>query len=197
MLAKQSLVFLLPSVFLLATSGLIYFLHRTIFKCHIFNTQTYWDTAEYDVSHIFPQSPTNNPLFRENFIWFIHVSDIHISYKVPQTKANLIKFVDEVLPAVSPYFVLATGDLTNAKNKVSFISGQIQEEWETYSDILTSRNIKPSFWFDIPGNHDRFNVADISADLYSVFGVQSKRKDILSSVNTNIGDINIISLDAR
>lgn len=91
---------------------------------------------------------------------FLQASDIHISLYFSYHLYNFQQFVNTVIPAVNPAFVLITGDLTDGKTARG--SGQQnQQEWIQYSDTLKARGYyDPSFVIDLPGNHDFFGVGD-------------------------------------
>lgn len=50
--------------------------------------------------------------------------------------------------------VLASGDLTDAKDKDLLGSRQYEAEWKIYHEMLTTANVKnKTLWLDVPGNH--------------------------------------------
>ena len=70
---------------------------------------TYEDFAEREVK---------KSLCRDkDIIWFIHVTDLQISkFHHPDNKEDLKKFYSTTLDIVKPSVVLASGDLTDAKD---------------------------------------------------------------------------------
>ncbi|KAM0683918.1 hypothetical protein MDAP_000655 [Mitosporidium daphniae] len=177
---------------------LIYCLHLYIFKECFENSKTFWDNAPArHVDKAARPFQKSEPLSKDDVIWFLHVSDIHISKLSSRSSDHFLSFVDNILPTVNPSFVLATGDLTDGKFKGTIKTGQVLEEWKFYYDTLMSRKINSSRWIDLPGNHDKFDVADHRKNFYSLFGLQANYDQILHTVSTRIGDINILSLDAR
>lgn len=109
--------------------------------------------------------------------WFIQISDLHINKHAISGAGyeNFEYFLDNVVPLIQPKFVLATGDITDARRRVGFGSGQYRKEWELYREALEKRGLSdPSFWYDLRGNHDCFRVGSPKDDLFGEFGIQSK-----------------------
>lgn len=78
-----------------------------------------------------------------------------------------------MLPRIQPTFVAVTGDITDAKSKHGFTSGQNLAEWKWYAEQLHTRQLDRSdYWFDLRGNHDCFSVADHEHDLFGKYSVQ-------------------------
>ena len=74
-------------------------------------------------------------------------------------REKFIYFLDYIVPLVSPFFILATGDLTDGKDAYGITSRQNIEEWTYYYNALNARGYaRQNFWYDLPGNHDRFDV---------------------------------------
>lgn len=109
-------------------------------------------------------------------MWFLQISDIHISIFGDETRiAQLREFVDSTLDAIRPAVVLASGDLTDAKDSDHLGSRQYRAEWQIYHDILQESNAaNRTVWLDIRGNHDNFNVpGDASAqNFFREYSVQ-------------------------
>lgn len=107
--------------------------------------------------------------------------------------------MDDVLSCVKPDFVLATGDLTDAQNVYAFSSQQQEAEWAIYHETLKAKNLHENsdFWIDIRGNHDAFDVPDVSHPL-NYFAKYSVTKEydfhrIIQKGNLKIG---IVASDA-
>ena len=70
---------------------------------------------------------------------FLQITDLHISkYKYLDIKDDLEEFFTTTLDTVKPTVVLASGDLTDAKDQDGVGSGQVLEEWETYQNVLAA-----------------------------------------------------------
>src|SRR4051812_11838781 len=96
----------------------------------------------------------------------LQISDLHISVHDPMGHTpHFLHFLSTVLPALSPSFVLATGDLTDAKDSAKITSAQIEAEWLTYKRALTEAGVmnRTEYWYDLRGNHDCFNVPDYNS----------------------------------
>ncbi len=101
----------------------------------------------------------------ENVFWFLHISDVHIGsplYGDHTAHAQLI--FDEVIGVVDPWFVAVTGDLVDgAKSSIPTL-GQVQSEWDGYRALYEGAGMTPSFYFDLPGNHDGYG--DVGMNFY-------------------------------
>jgi len=96
----------------------------------------------------------------DNVFWFIQVTDLHISkYVHLDIKSSLDEFFTTTLGTIKPKLVVASGDLTDAKDKGGVDSFQIADEWETYAELLARHGVQEkTIYLDIRGNHDTFNV---------------------------------------
>ena len=117
--------------------------------------------------------------------WLVQISDIHISaYHNFHISGNLEYFLSDVIPAINPLTVVATGDLTDAKKSNMLVSTQELAEWQTYQRIVTNfmngtylkekyHTFNPSkvVWIDMRGNHDKFDVVDHDNDFYRYFTI--------------------------
>ena len=94
---------------------------------------------------------------------FLQITDLHISkYKYLDIKDDLEEFFTTPLDTVKPTVVLASGDLTDAKDQDGVGSGQVLEEWETYQNLLKKNNVlKKTTYLDIRGNHDSFDIMSL------------------------------------
>ena len=87
----------------------------------------------------------------EDLVWFIHITDLHISKHIyPDIQEDLDEFFSTTLDTIKPRVVLASGDLTDAKDSDGIGSFQIKEEWEAYRKLLDRNNVtKKTFYLDI------------------------------------------------
>ncbi|CAK8692719.1 transmembrane protein 62-like [Clavelina lepadiformis] len=137
----------------------------------------------------------------DNILWFVQVSDIHISkFLDPKRGPDFAKFCSETLGTIHPELVLVTGDLTDAKEKDRIGSQQYLKEWETYNKILRETNVTQMFpWLDIRGNHDAFDVMS-RKDPDNYYMKYSGDKGTLSSstyiVKKSFGKYSFIAVDA-
>lgn len=90
------------------------------------------------------------------------ISDIHISvFRDDNRIQEFREFATKTIDAIRPKVVLASGDLTDGKDKVAFGSRQYEDEWKTYGDIVNESKVRDrTLWMDIRGNHG--NVTHIS-----------------------------------
>jgi hypothetical protein len=97
-------------------------------------------------------SPDNNRVF-----WFIHISDPHIGTNGTQDSENLAWIVNEARTVINPAFIVNSGDLTDSTNDGPIPDGPYSDEWLEYNTILSTAGMNPTFYYDIPGNHDHYN----------------------------------------
>lgn len=120
------------------------------------------------------KSPYSGPApssLDEEVLVFLQVSDIHITESEPDKAAQFETFVRDVVSAIDPSFVLATGDLTDADKGV-----QSLQEWTTYQGIVNTYIANTTnFWYDVRGNHDAFGMGTRSSksSYYEQFGFSS------------------------
>ena len=117
----------------------------------------------------------------DNVLVFLQLTDIHISsHNKKGHIAHFKSFVENELPFINPEFVLATGDLTDAKDEKKMLSLQYKKgmldlnryketrvmiEWMAYHAVLKSAGLLNrkgpggiDYYYDLRGNHDCFNV---------------------------------------
>ncbi|XP_023933430.1 transmembrane protein 62 [Lingula anatina] len=115
----------------------------------------------------------------DNIFWFAQVSDLHFSiFYDPARVSQLKEFCSTHIDAIKPKLVLVTGDLTDAKHKDLQGSGQFQEEWTLYNDVLKETGVlKKTTWLDIRGNHDAFDVPSLTnqKNFYRTYSAQGKK----------------------
>ncbi|KAJ1920785.1 hypothetical protein IWQ60_006920 [Tieghemiomyces parasiticus] len=113
---------------------------------------------------------------------FIHVSDLHISkFHATGGIVHFLHFLGTAVPLISPAFVVATGDLTDAKDVAMLGSSQYPEEWRAYRTALAQAGMLDrnggEYWYDLRGNHDCFNVPSWDSDVnyFRTYGVRQSR----------------------
>jgi hypothetical protein len=107
-----------------------------------------------------PAGARYNPLGNEIF-WFIHASDLHIGMSGSNDTTRLQWLVTTARNVIQPSFVVATGDLTDSTNGnwLGIPNGPYQAEWDQYKAIVDKAGAGPTFFYDIPGNHDAYSDA--------------------------------------
>lgn len=158
-----------------------------------------------DEDRIYPRKKMRGNLNDEprKLFWFLQISDIHISkFKDPSRISDFRTFTSQVVDVIKPKVVIASGDLTDAKDKI-FGSGQYVEEWKAYNDALQDNGIfNKTHWLDIRGNHDTFNVDHLThaSDLYMKYSAQgtlhNNKKSYLHLVVDDGVKYNFVALDA-
>lgn len=65
----------------------------------------------------------------------------------------------ETLDVIEPTVVLASGDLTDAKDSDNLGSRQYRDEWQIYHDIIQQGHVQnKTIWLDIRGNHGKVEI---------------------------------------
>lgn len=123
-----------------------------------------------------PQQPTMGT-DAAHLMWFLQISDLHISIFGDRSRIDEFReFATNTVETIRPRVVLASGDLTDAKDRDHLGSRQYRDEWRIYRDIVRSADLASNrtVWLDIRGNHDNFNVpGDTSAlNYYREYSVQ-------------------------
>ncbi|CAH0385963.1 unnamed protein product [Bemisia tabaci] len=139
----------------------------------------------------------------DHLLWFVQVTDIHLSIFHDESRiSNFKEFCSVTVKAIKPKVVIASGDLTDAKSSDNMGSGQYEQEWIIYRDILKETNVtKNTVWLDIRGNHDNFNVLDLNSknNFYRSHSVQGKdhQRSYIYQVHGSQGEVySFIGLDA-
>lgn len=75
---------------------------------------------------------------------------------------DLRDFATRTLDAIKPVVVVASGDLTDAKDRDHLGSRQYENEWQTYHKVLQETNVRNrTIWMDIRGNHGEYEQSYI------------------------------------
>ncbi|PNF33569.1 hypothetical protein B7P43_G16995 [Cryptotermes secundus] len=191
---------------------LVFALMLSVFVANISNLISVGENARVPVSsrrmndiELNADQRTNNVTIgksSEHLIWFIQISDIHISIFHDESRVTELKeFCDLTLNAIKPTIVLASGDLTDAKSEDNMGSRQYVQEWELYKDVLQAcRVTEKTVWLDIRGNHDNFNVPSLTSKQnyyrnYSIQG-QAHPKSYMYQIKKGGETYSFIGMDA-
>lgn len=139
----------------------------------------------------------------EHLIWFIQVSDLHISIFHDSSRiSELQEFCDITVGVIKPTVVLASGDLTDAKQDNNIGSSQFEGEWIHYKRVLDKCKVtEKTVWLDVRGNHDNFNVRGPKAkenyfQNYSIQGPTNPHSYIHQVTTKDNDTYSFIALDA-
>ncbi|KAH3756655.1 transmembrane protein 62-like [Pelomyxa schiedti] len=135
----------------------------------------------------------------DGVMWFVHVTDLHISMFEPAPAENFNVFCNETLRVINPGFIVVTGDLCDSWAEESgFHTQQHKEEWELYRSILDKNGIPTNFtYWDTLGNHDVFGVLgpkddNLYARQYSVAGALIENDVFEHVYRTSFGSYRIV-----
>jgi MYXO-CTERM domain-containing protein len=92
----------------------------------------------------------------DGIFWFVHITDLHIDTNDSKARSHLEFALNEVVDIVNPVAVFASGDLVDGTILGIPTSGQDPAEWDNYRTLLFDANMEPTFYFDVPGNHDGY-----------------------------------------
>ncbi|XP_060555631.1 transmembrane protein 62-like isoform X2 [Ruditapes philippinarum] len=129
------------------------------------------------------------------------VTDIHVSrYRGLDRAPELKKFCDTHLALIKPKFVIASGDLTDAKFNDLKGSKQFIDEWQTYHNTIKHCQDIVNVWLDLRGNHDAFDTPDLDHRDNLFRQYSSQGKDHSSSYiyhhTETFGKYSIVAVDA-
>jgi len=137
----------------------------------------------------------------EGLVWFLQISDVHISSVQDQSRVTeFAEFTGKYLDVYKPSLVLCTGDLTEAKVSGGLSSRQVEEEWRTYYNIVRNRS-RDVPWLDLRGNHDNLNVLSRASNqnLFRNYSEMGRKGNLESYVYTTSlwgQRYNFVGLDA-
>lgn len=127
--------------------------------------------------------PTADPVVpndeHRHLMYFVQVSDTHLSGSVPQRAVQLKEFIAEtIMKVIKPPVIVMTGDIVDSLGARFLDSGQIREEWQQYWRAIYETGVtRKHIWLDIRGNHDNLNLASVEDEhnFYRVYSVQGRQ----------------------
>lgn len=113
-----------------------------------------------------------------HLMYFVQVSDTHLSASVPERAAHFKEFISEtIMKIIQPPVIVMTGDIADSLGARFLDSGQIREEWQQYWRAIYETGVtRKHIWLDIRGNHDNLNLASVEHEhnFYRVYSVQGR-----------------------
>lgn len=90
----------------------------------------------------------------------LQISDIHISIFGDEERiGEFQEFATTTVRTIAPSVVLASGDLTDAKDRDNLGSRQYKAEWQIYHRIIEDSGVlNKTQWLDIRGNHGKWGT---------------------------------------
>jgi hypothetical protein len=161
MIRKKNYYYIIILTFLIVSFVLINNFVLVKFN-FLFNSATYM-TDDDNLRDLDSSSQNKVNYLNDNddhLIWFVQISDLHLSLFHEKTiKDDLNYFCSDILKMIKPKVIMASGDLTDAKNDDLMGSRQYENEWKIYQQIIHDNDVlKYSVWLDVRGNHDNFDV---------------------------------------
>ncbi len=98
-------------------------------------------------------------------LWFLAVSDDHITARDSDGPARLQWLLSEAKDAIEPDMIFNMGDITDASNGEPLISvypGQQDDEWVQYQQIIDASGVTTDNYIDLTGNHDQYRDEGLS-----------------------------------
>lgn len=94
--------------------------------------------------------------------WIMHISDTHIGSEWYDEDSRFFWALQEALPVIQPDLLINSGDLVDASIAGIPASGQSDEEWSRYREIVDISGVPADFYIDMPGNHDLYGDSGFS-----------------------------------
>ncbi|KAJ3051213.1 Transmembrane protein 62, partial [Rhizophlyctis rosea] len=138
----------------------------------------------------------------DKVLTFVQISDLHISkFQKVGGLAHFTEFLESELPLIAPELVVATGDLTDAKDRKKLTSQQYLDEWFAYHSVLQTSGVLErkagKFWWDQRGNHDCFNLPAFEAAKNPFSHMSAvKAEGYAHHLHKSFGTYSFIALDA-
>jgi hypothetical protein len=97
-------------------------------------------------------------------LWFLQLTDTHIDTVASSHEEERLGWaLTAGVDFIQPDFVVVTGDLTDSTAGLFYGLGPIEEEWQSYRNIVNeSGMLDPDFYFDLAGNHDAYGDGDLT-----------------------------------
>lgn len=108
---------------------------------------------------------------------FAHLSDIHVSYQLPDAVQRLNESIKIFQEKIHPDMVLITGDLAEQTDVKTFFydSAPMHEQWIHYSEIMAASGLE---YYDVLGNHD----------VWAILGLDSPANYCVRYSQSGVGD---------
>ena len=106
-------------------------------------------------------SPSFNSPSLEYPYFFSQLSDIHLTHAHSTRTKHILEILTGIANRIKPYLVIITGDIADASDSSTFLQPRKQYKlnWDEYNKTLHESGIlKVSQIFEVPGNHDIYNV---------------------------------------
>jgi hypothetical protein len=112
-----------------------------------------------------------------NVFWFVQITDTYINTVYHEGEEMKMEWALRTgVDVVDPWFVVNTGNLTDASNGIIIGAGQQEDEWREYRNIAEGAGMTAEFYFDMPGNHDAYR--DGGLEYYLNWSIQGFARHI-------------------
>jgi MYXO-CTERM domain-containing protein len=133
----------------------------------------------------------------QGVFWFVHITDLHIDTGDNTVEDRLRFALGEVVDVVAPVAVFASGDLVDGTVLGIPTSGQDPAEWDIYASILADAQMTPSFYFDMPGNHDGYGDQGLNNFIESSMQGQASGALFADATHTTpLGDYYFVAMNS-
>jgi metallophosphoesterase superfamily enzyme len=89
-------------------------------------------------------------------LWILHISDSHIGSEWYPEDESFIWALNDAVHIIQPDLIVNSGDLCDGSISGIPASGQEEEEWQLYRQIVDDAGMTSDYYIDIPGNHDLY-----------------------------------------
>ena len=88
--------------------------------------------------------------------WIQHISDSHIGTEWYNEDERFSWGLQDAVYIIQPDLIVNTGDLCDGSISGIPASGQVEDEWRLYRQVVDDSGMTVDYYVDIPGNHDLY-----------------------------------------
>ena len=89
-------------------------------------------------------------------LWILHVSDSHIGTEWYNETERFAWGLQDAVYIIQPDLIVNTGDLCDGSISGIPATGQSEDEWSAYRQVVDDSSMTVDYYVDIPGNHDLY-----------------------------------------
>jgi metallophosphoesterase superfamily enzyme len=95
-------------------------------------------------------------------LWIMHISDTHIGTEWYNEDDRFSWGLQDAVFIIQPDLIVNTGDLCDGSINGIPATGQGEDEWSLYRQIVDDAGMTVDYYIDIPGNHDLYGDPGLS-----------------------------------